>query len=212
MSFVLNTALKNADNEIANSSNNIYDIEDLQNMKQAKELLRNGKNAIDEILIEKYKNNSLILFAGSDDEHKKRMKRNKAIIHGSAVTAAGAAAALAQVPAGDEAVLTTITLGMTGALCANYENASLAAFAPIASQIFGKVAGEAALKYALKWIPVAGNAANAAITFSLHETTGWALVAALEKFDNDGGGDGDTIDYNDIDKYISDSINYKKGR
>lgn len=204
ISVSLDLALKNAENEINDSDKKIYSISEVKNMHIAKMILKIGKKSIDDLLIEKYKNNSQILFAGTESENKKRMRKNKWIIHGVATTAAGTAAALAQTPVGDEAALTGLTTGMAAALCLNYDNASLGAFAPIASQILGKLVGEAALKYVIKWVPGVGNVANAAITFSLHETTGWALVAALEKYEKDG-----TISDN-IDEYIKSADKYKR--
>ncbi len=46
--------------------------------------------------------------------------------------------------------------------------------------------------------------ANVAITFSLREATGWALVAALEKYSEDG-----KISEN-IDEYIANGEKYRK--
>lgn len=204
ISSVLDVALKHAEEDMNNPNKTIFSIDEIKNMYIAKMILKIGKKSIDDILIEKYKNNSQILFAGSKSENKLRMMRNKCIIHGCATTAAAAAAGLAQTPGGDEAVLTALTTGMTAALCLNYNNAPLSSFTPIASQVFGKYAGEAALKYVLKWIPGIGNAANAAITFSLHEATGWALVAALEKHEKDG------IINDDIDEYIENADKYRK--
>lgn len=204
ISSVLDIALKQANNDINNPNKTIFSIDETKNMYIAKTILEIGKKSIDDILMEKYKNNSQILFAGSESENKKRMRRNKWIIHGTATTAAGAAAVLAQTPGADEATLTALTTGMAAGLCLNYNNAPLSAFAPIASQILGKLAGEAALKFVIKWIHGVGNAANAAITFSLHEATGWALVAALEKYEKDG-----TIN-DDIDEYIENADKYRK--
>lgn len=205
MSNVLDIAIKNANTDIENLPKNFNTLKELSDMQKARNFLVSGKNAMDEILAEKYKNNSLINFASSTNEHKARMKSNKIIIHGCALTAATTAAALAQTPGGDEAALTALTLGMTAKLCSNYKDASISIFAPLAAQILGKLLGETAAKYAIKWIPGVGNAANAAITFSLHETTGWALVAALEKFEKEG-----SVAKGDIDNFISTSSKFKK--
>ena len=157
MSDVLGLALINANKEIEQCRAKIVPIEELKSIKRAKTVLEIGKSEIDKVLLEKYKNNSEISFANSKI-HKKRMRRNHLIIHGCAISAAGAAYALAQTPGGDEAALTTLTTGLAAGLCVNYNNAPVSVFAPMAAQILGKLLGETTLKYIIKWIPGAGNA------------------------------------------------------
>jgi len=53
-------------------------------------------------------------------EKQNRMAINHLIIHSSATVAAGCARVFTQVPGLEEGSLTIITVGMTAALCANY--------------------------------------------------------------------------------------------
>lgn len=124
-----------------------------------------------------------------DIETKERLIRNHYIIHGSAVIASGSAFALSQVPGGDEAALTAITSLMIGSLCANYGKLTSAMIGVYLGIVSGSLVGKMVAAYLYKWIPWAGNAINAGVTFSLHETQGWVIVSYLE---------------NGIDKEVSD--------
>ena len=102
-------------------------------------------------------------------------------MHSAVIGAASAAAALAQEPGSDTAALTAITIAMTAKLCKNYGiNGASTFFTSSATCATGYVAGINLATKALTIWPGLGNAANAAITFGLHEATGWALVALCE--------------------------------
>lgn len=205
LSVLYDIAILNANLDIENAKENGISETELQNMIFAKKVLEIAKFGVDSIKRENDKKQVEPSFSSKKiNNPEERMKNNKLIIHGCATVAACSAAALAQTPAGDEAVLTALTTGMVARLCLNYEDASLAIFTPIAAQVFGKVIGEATAKIILSWIPYVGNAANAAITFALHETTGWAMVAALEQQEKDG-----TI-CKDVDELIDKGREYMK--
>lgn len=123
-----------------------------------------------------------VSFSGKMDPAKKsRMISANLTIHGAAVGAASAAAVLAQEPGADTAALTAITIAMTAKLCKNYGINGASTFATTAAACAaGNVAGVNLATKALTIWPGLGNAANAAITFGLHEATGWALVALCE--------------------------------
>jgi len=114
-------------------------------------------------------------------QRRRRLVVNHFVIHGHATAAAGSAAALAQVPGGDEAALTVITTSMTGSLCANYKVLSAALVVAYMGIISGGLLGKMAASYLYRWIPVAGNLINAGVTFALHEGQGWLIAALLEK-------------------------------
>lgn len=114
-------------------------------------------------------------------DRRRRLVINHLIIHGHATAAAASAALLAQVPGGDEAALTAITVSMTGSLSANYKVLSAATVFAYIGIISGGLIGKIAASYLYRWVPFAGNAINAGVTFALHEGQGWLIVALLEK-------------------------------
>ena len=112
---------------------------------------------------------------------RRRLVVNHLVIHGHATAAAISAAILAQVPGGDEAALTAITVSMVGSLSANYKVLSASLVLAYMVVISGGLLGKMGASYLYRWIPFAGNAINAAVTFALHEGQGWLIVALLEK-------------------------------
>lgn len=104
-------------------------------------------------------------------------KKCRAIIHGASVTAAGAAAGLAQLPGSDNAVLTPIQLAMTISLGKVFgislsESAAMAAIGSVAASTIGRTVSQVLVG----WIPGVGNAINATTAATLTETMGWALA------------------------------------
>jgi uncharacterized protein (DUF697 family) len=83
---------------------------------------------------------------------------------------------------GDTAGLTAITIAMTLSLAKLYgkEVAEGALFA-FAAVVAGTVLGGMGAKLLASLLPGAGSAANAAITFGLHEATGWAFYRIFEE-------------------------------
>lgn len=111
-----------------------------------------------------------------------RLNRAHGIIHSAATGAASAAAACAQCPGADTAALTAITVSMVTALCRVYDVSGGSTLGQsIMSVAVGKILGVDLAMKCISWIPGIGNAANAIVTFSLHEATGWAIVALLEE-------------------------------
>jgi hypothetical protein len=109
------------------------------------------------------------------------MAINHFIIHGSATVAAGCARVFTQMPGVEEGSLTVITVGMTAALCANYNQLSKAQVFTYLTVMSGYILRTMAVSYLYRWIPFLGNIFNSAVTFSLHETQGWIIVSFLEK-------------------------------
>lgn len=183
ISCVLDVALKNAQNNLDKLESKNVSEKELNDAKLAKSILEIGKNGIDDIISEKYKNYANVKFAGIPDEKELRMKENKRIIHNAATLAAGNALIFSQSDIGDSERLTEITNNMVFALCKNYkieDKNQIAVFAA-ASQILGEFSGKGILELIKEYVPGVGSLANAAITFSLHEATGWAIVKKLEK-------------------------------
>lgn len=114
-------------------------------------------------------------------ERKNRLLLNHFIIHGAATGAGTGALLLAQVPGGDELVLTGITVTMTAALCKNYNKFSRQLVLTYLNVISGTLIGTMAASYLYRWVPFLGNIINCAVTASLHEIQGWLVVSFLEK-------------------------------
>ncbi len=144
--------------------------------KEKIEELKEIKNAF-KIFENNLKEDKSISFTGSKEN---RMIKNHFIIHSAACSAAASAFALAQVPGGDEAALTAITLGMATAICKNYSDVNSWAPSAVLSVVAGKMVGERLAAQIYKYIPGLGNIANALSTSICHESTGWMIVAMLE--------------------------------
>lgn len=128
-------------------------------------------------LLEKQKQEKLKQYA---QDKKERMVINHWTIHGCASSAAGVGGALAQVPVGNEAALTAITTFMIGMLCANYNKLTRVIVLNYLGIISGALIGKTAASYAWRFFPGVGNVIEGVVTFALHETQGWLIVAFLE--------------------------------
>src|ERR1700748_82148 len=98
----------------------------------------------------------------------------RAIIHGAAATAATAASGLAQLPCSDNAVLVPIEVAMVislGRVFGISLNES-AAKGMVAGSV-GTVVGRGAVQLLVGWVPVVGNAINAATAAAVVEGLGW---------------------------------------
>jgi len=139
------------------------------------------------------------------DKTMDRTMKANIIIHGFAVAAAACSAVTALVPffgplAGDTIALTTITIAMTLSLANLFdkqlEEGALWSFGTV---IVGMVFGVALAKGVISLIPGAGSAANAAITFTMHEAIGWGLFLIFER-----GGDPTRMSKKELDAAIKD--------
>lgn len=104
-------------------------------------------------------------------------KKCHAIIHTASAAAASVGAGLAQVPGGDNALLTPIQLAMTISLGKVFdinltESVAKAEIASIAASTIGRTASQ----FLVGWIPVVGNAINATTAATLTESMGWLLA------------------------------------
>ena len=109
-------------------------------------------------------------------------KKCHAIIHTASAAAAGAASGMAQLPGSDNAVLTPIQLTMTISLGKVFnktldESAAKAAIGSVAAATVGRTVSQVLVG----WIPLIGNAINAATAASITEALGWAIA---KDFDN----------------------------
>ena len=107
----------------------------------------------------------------------KEKKKCHAIIHSAALAAGTVGAGLAQLPGSDNAVIIPIQVTMTislGAVFGRKINESIAK-ASLATAT-ATVAGRAISQFLVGWIPVFGNAFNAATAAAITESIGWALA------------------------------------
>ena len=100
-----------------------------------------------------------------------------AIIHTASVAAAGAGAGLAQIPGGDNALITPIQLTMTISLGKVFDielsdSAARAALGSVAASTIGRTISQVLIG----WIPGLGNAINATTAAGITEAMGWALA------------------------------------
>lgn len=105
------------------------------------------------------------------------LSKCRKIIHGSTVAVSSIAGGLAQVPLADSAAIAPIQIGMIVAL-ANVFNINISkssAGAVLANKV-AEYLGKAAVKTTLRFIPGAGNVANAVISASITEKMGWSIA------------------------------------
>lgn len=114
-------------------------------------------------------------------EQKSRLLLNHFIIHSAATGAGGSALVFAQVPGGDELILTAVTVTMTVALCKNYGKQSKEVVLTYLNVISGELLGKMGASYLYRFIPFLGNIINCIVTVTLHEVQGWLIVSFLEK-------------------------------
>ena len=104
------------------------------------------------------------------------------IIHGAAVAAGGAGSGLAQVPMADSAVITPIQIGMIIALGKVFDQKiTKSAANAILSGMVASFAGRTASQLLVGWLPLVGNAVNAATAASLTELVGWNAAEQFYK-------------------------------
>lgn len=104
------------------------------------------------------------------------------IIHGAAVAAGGAGSGLAQVPMADSAVITPIQIGMIVALGKVFDQQiTKSAANAILSSMAASFAGRTASQLLVGWLPLFGNAVNAATAASLTELVGWNAAEQFYK-------------------------------
>ena len=100
-----------------------------------------------------------------------------AIIHGAATVCAGIAAGLSQVPGSDNVLIVPVQVGMIISLGAVFgaELTESTANAILASETATMV-GRGISQVLIGWIPVFGNAVNAATAFAVTESIGWTVA------------------------------------
>lgn len=105
-----------------------------------------------------------------------------AIIHTASASAGAVGAGLAQVPCSDNLVITPIQLAMTISLGQVFgiDLSESSAKAALASAAAGTI-GRTAVQVFAGWIPLVGNAINAATAASLTEAIGWMLAEDFAK-------------------------------
>ena len=104
------------------------------------------------------------------------------IIHGAATSAAGVAAAMAQLPGLDNAPLMAIETVMVVSLGKVFGVDVLETTAKgIIMSYLATAVGRGLFQFGVGWIPLLGNAVNAATAFGVVEAMGWAVAA---DFDN----------------------------
>ncbi|MBP2024755.1 hypothetical protein [Peptoniphilus stercorisuis] len=105
-----------------------------------------------------------------------KSKCNK-IIHGATLAVTAISGGLAQIPGSDAAVIAPIQIGMIVSLASvfNINLTKSSAGAVLANKI-AEYIGRAAIKTTLRFIPGAGNIANAVISASITEKMGWSIA------------------------------------
>lgn len=117
------------------------------------------------------------------DEKKK--KTCDGIIHTASVAAGTAGAGIAQIPLADTVVITPIQIAMITALGKVFDQKISDSVAKgILSSMLASFGGRAASQLLWGWIPLLGNASNAATAVFLTELVGWMAVSSFyEKYD-----------------------------
>ena len=119
------------------------------------------------------------------------------VIHGFAVAHAATAALLAQTMIGDEAALTALTGAMIVTIAKmNGAHWGVGKARKFLGLFIGNYAGTRGAAFLIKWIPGIGNAANAAVTFTITEVLGWATYAFVK---DDGNRDPESMTKNERD-------------
>lgn len=99
------------------------------------------------------------------------------IIHGSTLAITTIAGGLAQIPMADSAAIAPIQIGMIVSLAGVFNiNLTKSSAGAILANKIAEYLGRAAVKTTLKYIPGAGNIANAAISASITEKMGWSIA------------------------------------
>ncbi len=112
-----------------------------------------------------------------------RMRMAHLTIHSAASMAAAISFSHAQAPGSDELLLSGVTTSMVGSLLKGCYG--IPAFTTLctsaAACAIGFRLGTGWWRHTISWIPGLGNGVSAATTFTLHEATGWTIVALCEK-------------------------------
>lgn len=119
---------------------------------------------------------------GNEFMTKEQKDKCHAIIHTASAAAGAVGAGLAQIPAGDNALLTPIQLTMTISLGKVFdiyltESAALALATTVAVHRIGRAVSQ----FLIGWIPGIGNAINATTAAALTESMGWMLAEQFSK-------------------------------
>lgn len=104
------------------------------------------------------------------------------VIHGAATSASGVGAGLAQIPAGDAALIVPIQIAMVVALGKIFDqHITESAAKGVVMGMAGMHLGRAASQFLVGWIPGVGNAINAGTAFAVTEAMGWAVADRFDK-------------------------------
>ena len=99
------------------------------------------------------------------------------IIHGASATGAAAAATMAQIPGSYNVPLVAIEVGMVIALGAVFGiHLTESAAKGIIAGAAGTLVGRGITQFLVGWVPVLGNAVNAATAAGVIEALGWAVA------------------------------------
>ena len=103
------------------------------------------------------------------------------VIHGAAAASSAAAAGMAQAPTSDNAVIVPIQVAMIAAIGKIHgQELSHSAALGVLSAASAGVVGRTISQLLLGWVPVLGNAINAATAAALTEAIGWGADKILE--------------------------------
>jgi uncharacterized protein (DUF697 family) len=109
-------------------------------------------------------------------------KKCHVIIHGASTAAAAVGAGLAQIPVADNAVIVPIQITMVMSLGKVFGvSLSKGAAEGTALGATATLVGRTTSQVLLGWIPVLGNAINAATAATITEAMGWAVAAQFDK-------------------------------
>ncbi len=108
--------------------------------------------------------------------------RINVIIHSASTAAAGAGAGLAQIPGSDSVAIIPIQIAMINGIALEHGTRidKAAAMSIIGTQAATMV-GRKVSQFLLGWIPVAGNALNAATAAGVTEAVAWAANSYFER-------------------------------
>jgi uncharacterized protein (DUF697 family) len=107
-------------------------------------------------------------------------ERSELIIHGAALSAAGAAASTV-IPGSDAVLIMPIQVGMVAAIAHQYGIEPTASV--LRSTVYatlGSIVGKAGAGVLLRWVPVAGNLIRGGVAFSVTEALGQLILHRLE--------------------------------
>lgn len=106
-----------------------------------------------------------------------QLKKCHAIIHSASVAAGGGGTSLAQIPLADSAIITPIQIAMIIGLGGVFElHVSEGVAKGIIGSVMAAVVGRYVSQLFVGWLPIVGNAINAATAAGITELIGWAAV------------------------------------